>query len=74
MINKTQETQLLSWNPNWENHQYFLLLHNYIYKYLFPATTNKHGTTPYLPTTTGMRIQPPGLSATTKRILIDPIY
>ena len=26
------EHTMLSWNPNWENHQYFLLLQNYTYK------------------------------------------
>ena len=31
MINNIQGTQILSLKPNWENHQHFLLLQNYIY-------------------------------------------
>ena len=30
MINKNTENTNLSWNPNWVNHKYFLLLQNYI--------------------------------------------
>ena len=36
---------------------------------VFPATTDKDGTTPYLPTTIGRRLRPPILSAATERIL-----
>ena len=56
MINNNTQDTNLSWNPNWVNHQYFLLLQNYIYKYFLPAPTDKDGTTPYLPLTTGRRL------------------
>ena len=39
-----------------------------------PTTTDKDGTTPYLPTTTGRRIRPHSLSATIERMLLHPIY
>ena len=39
-----------------------------------PATTDKDGTTPYLLETTGRRIQPPILLATTDRMLLHPIH
>ena len=74
MINKKQETQLLSWKPTWENHQYFVLLQNYIYKQFLPTTPDKDGTTPYLPKTTERRLRPPGLSATTERMILHPNY
>ena len=38
------------------------------------ATTDKDGTTPYLPTTTGRRLWPPSLSSTIERMLLHPIY
>ena len=38
------------------------------------SITDKDGTTPYLPATIGRKLQPPGLSATTKRMLLHPIY
>ena len=56
MINKNIHNTNLSWKPNWVNHQCFLLLQNYIYKYFMLATIDKDGTTPYLPTTSGRRI------------------
>ena len=57
MINK--RTNLL-WKPNWVNHQYFLLLQNYIYKYFMLAIIDKDGTTPYLLATTRRRLRPLG--------------
>ena len=38
-----------------------------------PAKTDKDGTTPYLPTTTGRMMQPPVLSATTHMMLLHLI-
>ena len=35
MINKNTHNTNLSWNPNWVNHQYFLLLQNYILQIVF---------------------------------------
>ena len=72
MVN-TQNTNLL-WKPNWVNHQYFLLLQNYYLQIVFLAATDKYGITPYLPASTGRRIQHPILSATTDRMLLHPIY
>ena len=74
MINKNTQNTNLSWNPNWVNHQYFLLLQNYIYKYFFPTTIDKDGTTPYLPVTTGRMIQPPILSVVSERMLWHLVY
>ena len=65
---------ILMWNPNRVNHQYLLLLQNCYLQIIFPIATNKDGITPYLLETTGRRLRPPGLSATTKRILQHPIY
>ena len=39
-----------------------------------PATINKDGTAPYLPTTTGRSLGHPGLSATTESMFLYPIY
>ena len=51
MINKNTHNTNLSWNPNWVNHQYVLLLQNCIYKSSMPTSTDKDGTTPFLPAT-----------------------
>ena len=74
MINNNTQNTNLSWKPNWVNHQYILLLQNCYLQIVFSAATNKDGITPYLPIPIGRRIQPPGLSAMTERILHHPIY
>ena len=62
------------WKPNRVNHQYVLLLQNYYLQIIFLAAIDKDGFTPYLPETTGRSQRPPGLSATTKRMLRHPVY
>ena len=74
MINKNMHNTNLSWKSNWANHQYFLLLQNCYLQIVFPPATDKDRITPYLKATIGRRIQPPGLSATTERMLRHPIY
>ena len=72
-MNKKTHNTNLSWNPNWVNHQYFLLLQNCVYKQFMPAATDKDGITPYFPSITGRRLRPPGLSTTTEMMLRHPI-
>ena len=62
------------WNPNRVNHQYVLLLQNCYLQIVFPIAIDKDGITPYLPTTIGMRIRTPDLSATTEMILQHHTY
>ena len=56
------------------NHKYILLLQNCYLQIVFPTAIDKDGITPYLPIPIGRSLQPPGLLATTKRMLRHPIY
>ena len=58
-IKKIHKTQILSWNPNWENQQLFLYC-KITFTIVFSSYEWQDATTPYLLATTRGRLRPPG--------------